>query len=366
MNSADPAAGGSGSYGAEAGSTACGEPRRMTADREDLPTYAEAAAAAFRSPRQAWSPGLLLPAWILSLILWAFWEKVLPSGDLLRAGGAGISILVLWAFSCPIIAMASWHFGRGEKMAWSDSLAILRSRWVAVFGGPLFAPTAALVIAAPLLGGAFALGTIPWAGKFLAAAWIILPGMVLALLAAGILLLGIPALPLILAAGCLEGPFLFDAASRGMSYLRSRPLKFLALLASGILGSAMGAAVFALFAATVAGLVILAAHLAVPAAAPAQWLPALLQDLRLALGASDIGWPILPGILSRAGPEGAAGGGAAVLAAVLAGRGLTAFAAVSLLCLCARIYLLLRWEIDGEPPGSQLKAREGFGWRECK
>jgi hypothetical protein len=316
----------------------------------DRPAPLESIGAVFRCSRPAWSPGLLLLAWIVLICLWSMWEAVLPaSGRALRAAAGLATVLLVWLLSGLAVSVLAWEFGRGERLGLFQAASVLRSRARAVLGGPMLIVVGIAAFIAALAVPPGLLAHIPVVGKVAGIIWTVVPGLPLALLAAGLALIGIPALPLVLAAGSVEEPFPFDSASRGIGYLRSRPLRTAILLVAGVLGSVAGVAVFAAFAALAALLMLLSLRLASGAGAAAAW-SSLWSDPVGLLASTDLAWPF--GVL---------GPGRGVIP-ILAGRAVEAFAALSLLSGLARTYLLLRWEVDGEPPGSQALPGEEFTW----
>jgi hypothetical protein len=319
------------------------------------PPLGEQLAATFRGARPAWSPSSLAPLWIASMLTWLLWESDGIRSIVPRSGAVLITILLAWPPAVLVMALSAWEFGRGEKLDLRAGIGLLASRLGSAVGGPLLVVGGASVLVAAIVGGALALAQLPVVGKALAACWCILPGVPLGLLAAGLLLLGVPALPLILAAGSVEEPFAFEVAARGMSYLRAGPTRWLALLASALAGALAGAAVFAAFAGLLAIIGILAGAPGLGASDLS--FPGRLEDLGGELRSllSEFTWPFA-GLLGLEPPR------TGQPVAVVIGRSVTAFLAAAALSGLARAYLFIRWQVDGEPPGSQVRPGEEFDW----
>jgi len=332
---------------------------------QDRPAAGESIRAAFRSARPAWNPSFLLPLWLISMVAWLVWELVLPAVDQQGLLSAGLRVVVVvrvgaaaWLTAALVVALAAWEFGRGERLGVGEGVRILRARWTAVFAGPLLAPLGALFFLFILAGGTVVLNVLPIVGKILVPVWLLIVGLPLALLVSGLLLLGVPGLPLIFTASVVEQPFPFDAASRGMSYLRARPCRYLAILTSGILGAIAGTVVFTLFVLLVVS--ILAARSGLQPGSEFQW-DELWRGLWMAVQSAEFTWPF-SGLLEKATGLPFLGGESRMCLPVLAGRAVTAFALASVLTALARVYLLLRWDVDGELPASQVRPGEEFRW----
>ncbi len=334
----------------------------------DIPSLGEAFRVVFRSARPAWNPSFLFPLWLITVAAWFLLEVALPAVDSGTGGGffglairgvAGVLLLVLgWLLAALVVAVAAWEFGRGERLGVADGLRTIRARWSAVFLGPLLVPLGAFFLLFILVGGSKILSLLPVVGNVLVLMWLLVVGFPLALIVAGLLLLGIPALPLIFAAGAVEQPYPFDAASRGMSYLRARPSRYLAILISGLLGMGAGTAVFTFFAVLVLFILVAAQSFAASTSSGFN-----TSELWGALAAADLAWP-LTGLLRNTFDSSLLDGGSRMVVPMLVGRAVTAFACVAGLSALSRIYLLMRWDVDGEPPGSQVHPGERFHWVE--
>ncbi len=302
----------------------------------DRPAAAECFAASLRGARQAWSPRFFFPPALIALYAWLVRESLVPpeaggtSGFATGAAWTSFGVLA-WLAGSLIALLAAWEFGRGEALGLFEGVRLLLRRWRAVIGAPIFVALSVSVPFGLALGGASLLRTIPAVGGPLAWIWTILPGLPLNLLAAGFLLLGLPAMPLILVAGAVELPYPFDAVGRGMSYVRGHPSLYLVSVAGGLLGAAFGAACFAFLLAALVSMVGLAMGYG-------------LEPLRRGAGALD------------------GSGGTLVL---VAGFLLAGYAAAAIIASLARAYLLLRWKVDGEPPGSLVNPGEQFQWQEA-
>lgn len=337
------------------------------ADPFPFPTLLDCLSAVIRGARAPWSPRLLVPAWSVALVLWLGWEVALPrmttSGGtgaaVLRAFAAAATVAIVWLASALVVLISAWDFGRDARLSVAQGLRAIRARSGAILASLLFVPGAALVLFALIAGGAAALGALPVVGGGLSMLWLALPGFPLALLLAGLLLLGVSALPLILSAAALEAPFPFDAVARGMSYVRGRPGRYFAALLCGLLAAVLETLVFACFTALTLT-ALLAAHRAGDIARSGIGaLSGLGSDLLRAATFVDPCWPIWK---CPPGPGDAAAVDLLIFGA--AGRALTGFAAASALSALARTYLHLRWTLDGETPAALLRPDEEFEWNE--
>ncbi len=308
---------------------------RSPSPERSPPAAVECISAAFRGARQAWSPRFFLPPALLALNAWMFRDTLFPpESSEVNGAATGIAWTVFgvlaWLVGSLIAVLAAWQFGLGESLNLGEAVRLLLRRWRSVIGAPIFVSLSVAVPFGIALGGALLLREIPPVGATLAWIWTVFPGLPLNILAAGLLLLGLPAVPLILVAGAVELPFPFDAVGRGMSYVRGQPCLYLVAVAGGFLGAAFGSACFALF------------------------LAALVSMVGLCLGHG------LDSLRGVAGSPDAPGRGLVLVA----GGFLAGYAAAAAIASLTRVYLLLRWKIDGEPPGSLVKPWEEFRWEE--
>jgi hypothetical protein len=336
---------------------------------EEGPSLPESFAAVWKSARTAWKPALLLPVWFSAVLCWWIWD-VGVARLASRPGGVPWALeLLAWAATVALCALAwamvtvvaGFDFGRGERLGWLEALAVLAERWRSLLGAFLFAPAGVALLLGTTLGGGLLLSRVPFLGKPLAALWLALPGTFFTLLAAGLFILGLPAVPLIVSAGSLELPYAFDAASRAMSYVRARPSRYLALVATALGTAALGTVVFAAFALLAAGALSLGWELAARGAGVAS-LQSFLGELWQSGRAADPFWPLFSSAAPLTDPAGGPALGATGWLAALAFRAVAGYALAALGAAAVRIYLLLRWELDGESPAALLRPGEEFRW----
>ena len=316
--------------------------RRPLGPPFEPPSLAVCLRAAFSAGRQAWEPQLLVGGWLCAVFL------VVTTGSFYQLFAAVFAVLVLPR----MVASSAWSFGRGEQLTMGQLNALLYRRAGVAVLASLFAPIAGLLLAGVAVGGSVLIGAVPFAGGVLKVLWWLLPGALLTLLGVGLLVFGLPSMPLALASGILEPSFPFESSARGMSYFRCRPLRTVACALAAVCGVLLSACVF-FFAATLAALLLkLGWGTALGDLGGALSLSSLSSEVRelvsdaaaLVLDPWDAG--------DRFRTLGALFPGSATLGFVLAG------AAAGL----ARVYLVLRWTIEAEAPSALIRPDEEFAW----
>ena len=303
--------------------------------------------------RGGWSPRNVLlgfigafPVYCLGRLLEASAESAL----VWVVGGIGTLIVaVVVAFALAMIAgAAGWEYARGCHFTLGESLALVRSRAGNLLCSVFFLPCAVALFALIITAGAWLFGLL---ANFLAVIWLVVVGLPLSLFSAGLILLGAPALLLMLPASVLDCREAFDTVSRAMSYVRSRPLRFACGLLAATAGAIASAAVFTVFVTIVYGLLVGTYLCAVDTVDHR----CIGEVLKQALEGFAPLWPLA----SVDTPTGVSGWLHAVV-----GRLISASFVAALMSSTARLYLLLRWEIDQDPPASLMKVRETFAWAE--
>ncbi|MBI4583390.1 MAG: hypothetical protein HY717_05135 [Planctomycetes bacterium] len=320
--------------------------------------------------RAGWTPKYLLIAWLSLLpffVLEALWQNYW-TGEWLRAGGAGSWLLFLglallgggWflAGAGMVAAAAGWEYGRECRWSVAEAFGQVRRRFVTLLGSAFSIPLVLGILILPLFVGCLLLGRLPWgAGRILSVFLLATLGIPLGLMAAGFLVLGIPALLVMIPAATLDCRESFEAVSRSMSFFRARPLKFLAAAGIAAASSCAAAAATFLFLAGFLGFLALAYTLGTELGSLADF----NQRLGGLLAALDPCWPLPLGGAAAARAESGMGWAAVLLWGSL-GRLITASWTASFLAAMTRLYLYLRWELDQEPPSCLVRDEERFSW----
>ncbi|MGQ9591715.1 MAG: hypothetical protein ACUVYA_15635, partial [Planctomycetota bacterium] len=199
-----------------------------------------------------------------------------------------------------------------------------------------------MFLAALALAGSL-VARIPFAGAWLGAVWLWTGGLALGIFAGAWVLLAAPSLLVQIPAAAAEFPHAYEIVTRAMDYVRRRPL----VLAAGslaVLGASLaGTAVFGI--AVSAALAVLSSAAEIERGA----LPCPSQTARAVASVwLDPGtwWPAGRGALAALGLP-AEPSSARWLVPVA--RAAPAFFAASVLSGLARLYLVLRREVDGTP-----------------
>lgn len=310
--------------------------------------------------RGGWSPRNVLLGFVGTLPVYCLGRFLQGSDEsalVWLAGGVGTLVAaVLATVALAMVAgAAGWEYARGCHFTIGESLTLVRSRARNLLCSVFSLPCAVLLFVLIIAAGTWFFGLF---AKFLAVVWLVVVGFPLSLFAAALVLLGAPALLLMLPASVLDCREAFDTVSRAMSYVRSRPVRFASGLLVGIAGALASAVVFAGFVTIVYALLV----------GPYLWTvehksigEALAQSLARALEGFDPLWPFwdCASTLSEAA-DGLTGVSSQLHAAT--GRLVSASFVAALMSSMARLYLLLRWEIDRDPPASLIKAQETFEW----
>ncbi len=290
-----------------------------------------------RGARAAWAPTRIFP---LTVVLLASWLAApwLVARD--TRGGQVLAVVLVVALAALLVlalamvaGAAGWEYGRNCRWGVRESLKLALERAANLLASVLAVPLAVALLVLITVSGAMALAML-W--EWLAFAWLLVIGLPLGVAAAFLAFLGVPALALMVPAATLDCREAFDTVSRSISYVRGRTGSFLAGTVTALVAAAISASAFALFVALVRAFLL------------ATWAIATGGELTLAtavpfalVGGSELrptaDLPIVGSLLV-----------ASFLAAFVSGM--------------ARVYLLLRWAIDREPPSALLHARERAEW----
>ncbi len=205
--------------------------------------------------RAAWMPAKLFVAWILVGLL-SVVLQILPAGAF-RDG----SLILLGVITVPLCLLvltagSGWEFGGGARWPLSKAKILLKARAKTIFLALLFMVAVPILFALiPLLGG-WLLGRIPGIGEFLSSVWLVVLGLPFGILTAAWLILAGPAVLLTAPAAALDFPDMFDVVSRSVSYVRRRPFKFIVFILGSLISSALATLVTALFVFTLSAILI--------------------------------------------------------------------------------------------------------------
>ncbi len=280
------------------------------------------------APRSAFKLTVLLPVWFWVLAAEAA-LRWLPAGIAPWATG---SVLAVGFLPCAAwVSLVSACEGVANKPHDLRTMTRrLRRGLAGLFLAPAFTLTTPLLFAACALAVAV-VGQVPIVGGWLSVLWMSTCGLVLAFLAAGWLVVGLPAIALQVVAAMTEFSDAMEIASRTLSYVRRRPL-LLCLAWTGALASALlGTLVFAVFVALVEAMVFSMGEVGAGRLPGAALLWGRFRDLLAAsvwLGDGVRAFSVGSMLLARLVP-------AFLVASVFAGG--------------SRVYLLVRREIDDVP-----------------
>lgn len=352
-------------------------------EKDTRPAGAQVLLDVLHAARGGWVPGKIGLAWLGMLPVYL----ILRAGDdvALTAVGMVCAALVLLAVSLMLCGTAGWEYGRGGRWDLGVALSLLRARLGTLLLAVLSVVLVPAVFWAIILLGSLALGRIPAVGPILASIWLVLAGIPLGLVGTVYGVLAVPASLLMIPAAALDFPDAFDVASRSISYVRSRPLKFGVLLVTALVGSLGAAIVTGLTVTLLALALVLAFQLGSPSGLQKVrgGERAVVERTFEALDLSATPAFVLAGIEDTSDPdttgatEPSSGGGdlpsriddrlPGLLELVLAalGRVVDASFLAAFAVALSRIYLNLRWELDLEPPSALVKHDESFRWAEA-
>jgi hypothetical protein len=348
----------------------------MASDENAFPGTASYLRDVVRGARSAWRPTHLVLAWLAVLPLFAIERFWLPPRE--SAGGLGqwlLALVVLAALGAAIGLLGAiagsegWSFGRDYRMRLGEVCKLLVAQGPRVFLAAISVPVLALATLGILVGGSFVLGSLPL-GHVWSLIWVIAIGVPIALVAAVLVVLGLSAVPLMMAAACLDCREAFETLTRAVSYVRARPLKAAAGYAAAVGAAALAAATLALVLSVLTGFLTLAHGIG----GSREPLDASLAALGLELRGADFLWPLpasalgwlgaaLEGLRASApGAQEEIGARAWLFPGVFLGRWVSAAFLAGFAGGLARVYLHLRWELDREPPSALVLQWETFDW----
>lgn len=311
------------------------------------------------APRDALYLRILLPVWLWWLLLAAVdgWRGA--EGGAAWMTAASRALLPTLA-AAGVVPLAGWVAVFSVRLLVTDEVPLLGELHRGVrrgLGTLLFAVlvtilTPAFFLAVALCGAV--LGRVPWVGGILSGLWVWTVGLLLCGLAAGWILMGVPALLLVIPASVTEFPQGFEITSRCFGYVRTRPGYVLGGLARVLGAAALGSLAFLLLLSLV--LIFLAGLLQVRAGS----LPdpvAAARSVAAVWMHPGAWWPLgcwEPGAcpLARALPEPSRW-------LLAAGMLVPAFFVTSVFAGLARLYLLVRREVDRTPVGELYELYRG-------
>lgn len=299
------------------------------------------------SGRDAFRLRALLPVW-LSLTAIVSAEAGLPEhlGWLASLAAAGAAfVLVPWISLIVLGGLrgASPPPVRDHVRIWARSVGLLALAAAGILA------TAALLLALGAAGTAVA--RMPLVGGVLGDLWTWTGALVLALLASAWLVVGVPALTLLAPAAAVDGTSGYELVTRTTSYVRREPLLFLAGWATVVFGAVLGTLAFAGFLALGLAAVECFRDLAggqipdIPRAATAT----------LALCASPGTW--WPFGFWEGSPPAVGPAGVPFRPPLAIARLAPAFLATALAAGACRLYLALRYRVDGTPIAEDDRCR---------
>ncbi len=338
-----------------------------------LPTWSVAVSDVARGARGGWRFRRVFLAWLA--ILAVYWLPSLSAGGAWAWGRWGLvalaAVIVIGVVGM-IAGTAGWEYGRSSRWTLAQCLSLLKSRCLSLYPALLSVLIVPLFLWGIVALSAAGLAWIPKVGPWLAAVGIVIPGLLLLGLGAAFLCFALPASLLMIPAAALDFPDVFDTVSRSISFVRERPLRFLVLTVTGFFASVVVAAVSATFVFIVACMAILSFQIGVRGEGGSL---AITRDVvRTSLVVTDLGWPsdYRRRALSVDDGDGDPEQTLAAslkripwpLSAVLSALGRLAAASflAAFITTVSRTYLLLRWQIDGDPPSALVRYDENFSW----
>lgn len=315
----------------------------------------------------SWNPGYIGLFWVAVIPVYILWS-VTATGGVARAVVMTLAALLFLAVSCLVSGAAGWKYGQKRPLTLRQSLRLFRARARSLFLAVLFTPLAVSVLLAVLSLGCL-VALIPGVGKTLAVIWLVVAGLPLGAIVGCLLLLGVPAVFLMVPAAALDFPDPFDVASRAISYVRGRPLSFLVLLAFSVVRGLFAALLTAVFVFLVAATLLTVYRLS---SFQFGW---DCEAFREALSV----WPLsslsslcsccdaLPGVDAARLPDASSTVDfprALTFALDLVGCLVPASFLATLSSSSSRVYLYLRWRFDQEPPSALVRPDETFQWDE--
>ncbi len=352
-----------------------------------LPTWSVAVSDVARGARGGWRFRRVFLAWLAVLaVYWVCAEEVVDQFGVWGGGGlVALAAVVVIGVVGMIAGTAGWEYGRSSRWTLAQCLSLLKSRCLSLYPALLSVLIVPLFLWGIVALSAAGLAWIPKVGPWLAAVGIVIPGLLLLGLGAAFLCFALPASLLMIPAAALDFPDVFDTVSRSISFVRERPLRFLVLTVTGFFASVVVAAVSATFVFIVACMAILSFQIGVRGEGGSL---AITQDVVwTSLEVTDLGWPADAASFVRWALSVDDGDGAPEqtlaaslkrilatpaeilvvpwpLSAVLSALGRLAAASflAAFITTVSRTYLLLRWQIDGDPPSALVRYDENFSW----
>jgi hypothetical protein len=301
----------------------------------------------------SWRPGSIGLFWLALIPGYVIHRLLGPESATLQLMVGVVEVTVFLAIGCMVAGTAGWEYGQRRPLTLRQSGRLLRARARSLYLAILFAPLAVATLIFILALGSLVSLIPAGIGDVLAVIWLVVVGLPAGAVAACVLLLGVPAIFLMVPAAALDFPDPFDVASRAISYVRGRCGTFLVLLTLSLLRALFAALLTAVFVLILSWTVVTAYR----------------------LGSFQFGWDF-PGGEFRGlyAPFAWAiefTGAAAVtvpaplmyvlslVACLVPASFLSALASSS-----ARTYLYLRWIFDQEPPSALVRPDESFKWDE--
>lgn len=333
-----------------------------------LPGMGEVVCDVARGARGGWRFRRVFLAWLA--VLAVYWLPGLGASPAAFWALATLAAVIVIGVAGMIAGTAGWEYGRSNRWTLAQCVSLLKSRFLSLYPAVLSVVLVPLCLWGIVALGAAGLAWIPRLGPWLASALIVVPGLLFLGLAAAFLCFALPASLLMVPAAALDFPDVFDTVSRSISFVRDRPLRFLVLTATGLLASLGAAVVSSIFVFVLAAMAILGFQVAV--GGEHEPLRSSAEVVRVSLVATDLGWPsgYRDRALARTDPETQTPLAEsldripAVLSVVLSALGRLAAASflAAFVTSISRIYLLMRWQIDGDPPTALVRYDEKFSW----
>lgn len=353
-----------------------------------LPAWSAAVSDVARGARGGWRFRRVFLAWLA--VLAVYWLPGLPAGGVWDFFGGRAALFFLGAMRWGLVALAAvvvigvvgmiagtagWEYGRSNRWTLAQCFSLLKSRCLSLYPALLSVLIIPLFLWGIVALGAAGLAWIPKVGPWLAAVGIVIPGLLLLGLGAAFLCFALPASLLLIPAAALDFPDVFDTVSRSISFVRERPLRFFVLTVTGFFASVVVAAVSATFVFIVACMAILSFQIGVRG--EGGLLASTRNVVRTSLVVTDLGWPsdyrrrtlsVDAAAADDAAPEQPLAASLKripwILSAVLSALGRLAAASflAAFITTISRTYLLLRWQIDGDPPSALVRYDESFSW----